>query len=291
MSGYWYILGGVGVVMADPDEGSIIRINSAEIGPAVGIRATALSGWRDGITVQRETIRLPDSPVALLGPATVDPRQVRIEVLVGNYDDAWNERASRLDWLDSLCGDIDDPITIVAGDRSLRRLTGLYNGRTAAAVAPGSEAWVGASLRVVLNLICEDPRWVAIAESTISAISSTPVAIPAGSAESDWTLTLSGGEDIVVTFRDHDGNTVYTLTVDGDFTGETVTIRGGRSQGIATSKDLGGASPYSLLGDWDAETWPRLRPRHWNANAEDWMTIAVAGGGTGELVYRRAYRS
>lgn len=291
MSGYWYILGGVGVVMADPDDGSILRINGVEIGPSVGIRTSALTGWRDGIQVRRDVIHIPGGPTALLGAASVDPRQVQLEMLVGNDSDGWNDRASRLDLLDSACGDIDDPITIVVGDRSLRQLTGLYNGRSATRIADASEAWAGVPLRVVLNLICEDPRWLAITESTISGISTTPVAIPAGTAESDWTLTISGGTNPVVTFRDHDGNTVYTMSFTAANTGETITIRGGKQHGLATTIDAYVNQPYSLLTGWDSATWPRLRPKHWDANAEDWMDIAITGGATGELVYRKAYRS
>lgn len=267
-------------------------INGEDVEHDLGIRTTGFPESRAGFGASRETVRVPDGPVAYFGSATVEPRIVRLDLLVGSRTDSWSQRAAKLDELDALTGDLDSPITVRIGDQTGRRITGVYGGRTAAPAGPLLETMPGAPFRVSLSIACADPRWIATSATTLSSINATPRAITgAGTAEMDWTLTLSGGTDPVVTIRDHDGNTVGQMTLVGNFTGETVTIRGGKIQSIATTLDLSGASPYSLLANWDTEQWIRLRPAFWDGYDEDWADIAITGGGTGQLVYSPAWRA
>lgn len=269
---------------------NLLWIAGVDVEATLGHGIRAMPNWRGGYRASRPTIAIPDAPVTIEGPETVEARTIRLTLMVGNATiQTPAERAAAVSALVALSGSGREYVTIRAGDQTGRWITGRLLTHAVEPVAPYMEMTVGVPWLVTLDFQCPDPRWTATNATTLSNISTTPVAIPAGTAEFDWTLTISGGTNPVITVRDHDGNTVGTMTLDGDFTGETVTIRGGGVQSISTTLDLSGASPYSLLANWDTESWIRFRPEWWDFRVSDWMDIAISSG-TGQLVYRPVWR-
>lgn len=269
---------------------NLLFLNGVDVESTLSHSILAMPNWRGGYETGRASIPIPDAPFAVEGPEVTQSRPLRLTLLVGGPTSTAAQRADMVDALVSLVrsGRVLVPIRI--GDQSDRQLMARYETHEVAAISPAAEMMVGIPWSVTLRFTAPDPRWIATTATTISSIGTTPKSVTAGSAEHDWTYTQTGGTSPVITVRDKDGNTVGQMTLNGDFTGETVTIKGGKTQSIATTKNLSGASPYSLLSAWKTEQWIRFQPEWWVNSPADWMDIAVSSG-SGQLVYYPAYRS
>lgn len=270
---------------------NLLWIAGVDVEATLGHGIIAMPNWRGAFTEARPFIGLPDAPAGLEGPATVEPRRLQLTLSIGNATiTTAAQRAAAVSALVALVRSGRKLVTIRVGDRTDRSLSARYVSHRVESRGQYMEMTTSVPWAVTLEFVAPDPRWIATSATTLSSINATPRAVPAGDAEHDWIWTQTGGTDPVITVRDSDGNVVGTMSLEGNFTGETVTIRGGKTQSIATTLDLSGASPYSLLSDWDTEQWIRFLPDWWDGYGSDWMDVAVSSG-SGQLVYSPAWRA
>lgn len=248
----------------------------------------AMPGWRDPITIGEQLTQVPGRPASLPGPRVYQPRPLRLVLSVGRNTDAWNQRADRLDDLYSLCGSGVQEVPIRVGDQQDRAISGRLISGNPAARAPLLESIDGKSLVVPLEFLCRDPRWEAIGNSTVSAIGTTAVDIPTGTAQIGGVLTITGGTDPVLTIRDHTNAVRYTMTFAATLgASETITIDFGRGTIDTSLTDTTGLELWEA-GFLSGEVFPRLTSDLWTYYGDDWMTFRLSAG-TGSFVYRRMW--
>lgn len=260
----------------------IVYVGNVDLS-TLGFRATAIPGWRDATRRSYGMTQIPGGVNIPAPLATVEPRVLRIAGLLGDDNDTWSERATKLDLLTAAIGRTDRLIHF--GDVTARKVTGRLLGAQVAPVAAAMEKMTGAPWVVTLEFWCPDPRYIDSSSSSVTAIT-TAKAIPAGTARMGGVLVISGGTNPVITAKDSSGNTVGVMTLTAANTGKTITLDFGLKR-ITTTID-GVTNGLDLWTGWKTESWIMLDPAHWVFGTSSWMTLAVSSG-TGVLTYHKAW--
>jgi hypothetical protein len=128
-------------------------------------------------------------------------------------------------------------------------------------------------------------------EPTVLAVTTTPRAIPLGTAPSGGTLYLMGSMSgtVTVTYASHTGETAGTLALTGTLAADEY-LEVDFSERTITKVSNAGVRDETAYSFKSAGNWFPFDPAHGVRSTAAWPSIAVSSG-TAVLIYRKAWAS
>jgi hypothetical protein len=182
------------------------------------------------------------------------------------------------------------PLTLVSGDRPAEYLRGHYvdfESRPRQAFGFITPNWAG-SLR---TLVADPPAWITTAQSSVGSITTSPVAIPQGSARPvDAVLAIFQPTNPTITLKDHNAATVGTPMAFGAFTPATNEYLVINFERRTIYRNLTGLPDDGTENscDWSAGDFIEWDPAYWDFTSGGNPTLTISSG-TGTMTYNKAH--
>lgn len=142
---------------------------------------------------------------------------------------------------------------------------------------------------VTLEFVAADPFFRDPDATVIENVSTTPVELPAGSADIvDCIIDIAGGENPTLKVFDHQDSEVASLGFTVDLTGDDDHLVIDLGRRTAYQNDSGTPNTGTRRigrAEWTSGRWFRFRNSWWDFLNEDWMT-ATCSAGAAKFSYR-----
>jgi phage-related protein len=248
-----------------------VSINGVDI-KSVGFKLREPRGVWDLPSYAKDTTTIPGKPGQVAPESSTVKISSRMVDLVGTL--VGSTRADFLSKLDQMKALITKtPLVVVLAEQPTRQYVARPLG---AGMTPTGPVLLQRQQEFTITMVCDDPYARDTTDQVVAFGAATP--IPLGTAPSGGVITITGGTNPTITYRDSAGNVVQTMGFTG--TGSPLVID--LDQFLAS---VGGVNAIDKL---TSGSFIELSPLDGDYATSAWPTLEVDSG-TGSITYRRAY--
>lgn len=248
-----------------------VSINGTDI-KALGFKLREPRGVWDLPTYAKDTTTIPGKPGQVVPqPSTVKISSRTIDIIGTLVGSSRSDFLTKLDQLKALVTKV--PLIVVLAEQPTRQYTARPLGM---GMTPINPVLLQRQQEFTITLVCDDPYARDTTDQTVAFTTATP--IPLGNAPSGGVITITGGTDPIITYRDSAGNIVQTM----GFTGT------GSPLVVDLDDFLASVGGTNVIDKLTSGSFIELSPLDGDYISAAWPTLEV-NSGSGSITYRRAY--